>query len=314
MFDNGLLQYYESLGSQKGILNASGLKFTPNLEIKKGKVRRGTINGKSYYLKSALRANKVDMAYYDAEILLSQIYNRAGIDSAVYLPVMFSDGHYLVSNDVESERSILASKYFYSCSKGSKILSIPFLADKKDLSVNPSKFYTKKAMQQQTKMRILDTATCNYDRHRDNFFYKVRQPIVDAKKDDGEVTEGSSIVDFFRGIIPNKATDVVAIDFGVSGNIAPLLHFGEEYISIYDHYSNDFSRKLMYRDELINEIAENENLSQLIDKKDFAETIGSINPYSVAQDIQDTTGYAVNQDYTSFLSKALDDMAETLIL
>ncbi len=315
MYDNGLLQYYQSLKSQKGFLDATQLGVDINLKLKNGKVRRGTINGKSYYLKSAIKAHKVNESFYDAEILLSQIYNKAGIESAVYLPATFSDGEFLVSNDVEREDVVLASKYLYTSLKGAKSVSIPFLAGEEDLKVKPTKFYTKQAMQQQTKMRILDAITCNYDRHRDNFFYTLRRPLDEPSSKETEESAlpvGSQIVNYFKHLVPNKATDVVAIDFGISGNLMPLLNYGEQYASLFDSYYNDFSRRTMHRDEMIDRISSDENLASLIDKKEFAETLGGINPYGVAQEIQDTIGYTINPTYLNFLDHSFSEMAENL--
>ncbi len=313
MYDNGLLQYYKTLGSKDGILDARSLDASENLIVKKGKVKRCSINGGSYYLKSALRAHKPDRHYYDAEILLSQIFNKAGIPSAVYLPATFSDGEFLVSNDVEKDDVVLASRYLGTSLKVEKTKTIPFLASSEEIMVKPTKYYTKNAMRQQTRMRILDTASCNYDRHKNNFFYSLRSSLEATPQQEEERSVGSEIVDYFRSLIPNKAKDVVAIDFGISGSIIEMLKYGSQYVSLFDLYSNDFGRKPLQRDEMIEKIEESEALATLIDKNDFAETIGSLDPIGVAQDIKETIGYTVDNNFTSFLAKAYDDMAETLL-
>lgn len=318
MYDNGLLKYYQTLPSNNGFLDITGLNFTENLNLKRGKVRRGNINGSSYYIKSAVKAHQVNKDFFDAEIMLSQLYYKAGIRSAIYLPVTLNSTSFLASDDVERKDVVLAKRFQYECTGRTSLKPISFLSQQPDQEQNANKFFTKSAMAQQTKMRILDTATCNFDRHRENFYYSLNRPLSipqSEQQEEGQFS-GRQIVDYFRNLIPNKAKDVVAIDFGISGNVIPIVNMGRQYEDSFDIqsiYPNDFGPKLLNRDQMKDSIIDNKKLAELIDKEDFAETLGSLNPSEVAQDVLDTTGYKVDPAYTSFLSRSLDDMADILI-
>ena len=121
----------------------------------------------------------------------------------------------------------------------------------------------------------------------------------------------SQIMRYYRNLLPNIATDVVSIDYGASGTI--MSDIAQDKQNSDTLYENDFGYVSLSRENMINEIETNEQLAQLIDKKDLAEVIGSINPSLVAQDVKDTIGYEVDSSLVDILSKSYDDMAETLL-
>ncbi len=323
MFDNGLLKYYRDLKSENGVLSTDFLSLSESLPKTDFDIKVVEIDGKSYYVKSTNRENypyssKKSKYKMDSEILLSQIYSRTGIESAIYLPLLHGNRQYLISDDVKNKRVVTANAHLNSYLAGTGVRAIPFLKDNKNFVVEPENVLNENTMQQQTKMRILDTASYNTDRHPLNFFYKLSHSLQEPPKDLEEMFSGlkspkisSQIMRYYRNLLPNIATDVVSIDYGASGTI--MSDIAQDKQNSDTLYENDFGYVSLSRENMINEIETNEQLAQLIDKKDLAEVIGSINPSLVAQDVKDTIGYEVDSSLVDILSKSYDDMAETLL-
>lgn len=313
MYDNGLLEHYRSLKSQDGYLDVSTLGVTENpLEYTDNVVHK-LIDGKSYYTKFVVPSQTTAKYLCDAEILLSQIYNKAGISSAVYLPVYNEHSKFLISNDVEKPDVVLARNHLFEKLLGEGRICLPFLAKKETMRVNPASIYTTYAMQQQTKMRVLDTASYNFDRHYGNFFFKLHHapddlPVVTLQDVKNSRT---GIIDTITGILQNKVQDVVAIDFDVSGLLLDPL--GKNLIQIFDSYYDDFSMFEEPRDRVIEQIQTSEEFAQLMDKQALAEEIGSLSPACVAREIKETIGYQIEPKMVDTLSRSYDEMAETLI-
>lgn len=327
MYDNGLLEYYRSLKHNNGFLNVSSLGVNFNYLYTKNQVVHEDIKGKPYYIKSATPTRYFTKQMCDAEILLSQIYNKAGIQSAVYLPARNNSSSFLICNDVAKEDIVLASDYLI---KKCDFPYLPFLAPLEELRAKPTDIYTLHAMKQQTLMRVLDTASFNYDRHGANFFYKL-QPTTSIQNSQvcslfnssqlepnpqSSQNECVGVLNTERSQTPRAVSemvdDVVAIDFGVSGSVIAQLENNPD-ADKFNIYKSDFATFNTPREKVIKEIRTNERFAELVDKQELAETIGGINPSSIAEDIKQTTGYEVNPVMIDILSKSFDDMAEGLV-
>ncbi len=314
MYDNGLLEYYRSLKSRDGFLDVTPLGVTKNYFFTQKNVAHEQIDGKPFYVKTSSPTHCFSKQTCDAEILLSQIYNKAGIPSAVYLPVCNTHASFLLSNDVEKPDTVIASSHLIDKLAGLGTIALPFLAQKDEIRVNPAKIYTTYAMQQQTKMRVLDAASYNYDRHSSNFFFKLHHAPFSAQSITLQKLDGQSspVTQLVKGMGPNKVQDVVAIDFGVSGSVIGELE-KNPYADMFNIYSSDFATFSEPREKIIEEIQTNEKFAALMDKDALAETIGSLDPSAVATDIKETTGYQVDTKMVDILAKSYDDMAEILL-
>lgn len=308
MYDNGLLEYYRTNAFKDGFIDTEKVGILKSLNSINLKTMQCTIDGRSYYSKvhtpdGILKANA------DAEILLSQIYTKLGIPSSIYIPAQNQGRTFLLCDDVEKPNVVLATNYISKQFSSNKPRVMPFLSN--GALQNSSRLYTKHAMAQQTKMRILDTASFNTDRHLANFFYTLQRALPEKEPIEDYSVLGR-ISSYFRSLNPNKAEDVVAIDFESSGrNVEAMLN--EDESNLINNYMNDFQRGVMSRTEMLEEIKSNEALATLIDKPQLAEDIGSLNPASVAEDIKQTTGYEVDVKFVDTLSKAYDEMAECLM-
>lgn len=317
MYDNGLLNHYKFGNQKDGFLNVSDMSIIENINMVGFRTMQCRVDGSPFYMKLYNHEYPLSRLHGDAEILLSQLYSKAGISSSIYLPADRQGQKILLCNDIEKPNIVLATNYLSKQLSYSRQKTVPFLA-KDYKGVNPSRLFTSHAMQQQTKMRLLDVASYNTDRHQANFFYTLEHNapylLQEGQEDKDEVLFGEEIVNYFRALRPNKAKDVSAIDFESSGgNISMLLDSNYDENSTFNAYMNDFKKGVMTRPEIMREIKDSENLSQLIDKKEFAEVVGSLDPQGTAQEIEETIGYKVDERMVDVLSKAYDEMAETLL-
>ncbi len=308
MYDNGLLKYYKQKAYKDGVLPLEDL---PAQQLKKsGRIRVYNINGSRFYTKAPRDFNL--KRAFDPEILLSQIYAKAGISSALYLPASVLSSNIIVSNDVATNSSIqLACNFISSVIDSEDRNNLDFL-NPNTTFVDYSKYFTLRALQQQTKLRVFDTASYNSDRHDENFYYKVlsywnQQETVDAF---GQTSKTSTIV--------QKADDVLSIDYELSGfNSFKRMSLSDVELDMLNqkgcYYHTDFNGTTLLREEVLDEFRGNELFANLVDKKELAEEIGSVSPMAVAQDIKDTIGYEVEPKYAEFLERSFEEVAETLI-
>ena len=162
--------------------------------------------------------------------------------------------------------------------------------------------FTKRCLQQQTMMRILDTSSFNFDRNAGNFFYKL---ISSNSNNPNEQTTIQQT---------QKADDVVTIDYEFSGDVCfHLIEYPDSRMRNAIEYYNDFSEECITRQEMFRYFNESEQLSELLDKKALAEKIGSLDPVAVAEDIKQTIGYEVDSEYAGLLAESFDEVAEALI-
>ena len=185
MFDNGLLKYYREKAYKDGFLSARdvGLHSIKKIDCE-GRIRLCRTNVCRFYTK--LPRGKDNSRAFDPEILLSQIYAKAGIESAIYLPINTYKGQGVISNDVavDEENVIPACDYFDFYIDPYDRYELTFL-DSLNTNLNLPNYFTRNALQQQTKMRILDTASYNTDRHDSNYFYRIIKP---------NITKGNNII------------------------------------------------------------------------------------------------------------------------
>ena len=280
MYDNGLLKYYRQKNYKDGFLKTSDIDLTPVEDMDERTTKCCLPEG--MFFNKFMDKGQVGKRGLDSEILLSQIYNKFGLTSAIYLPVVYNGQNSVLSNDItHSSTSQVISAY--DCIKkaldeGNSAPPVDFLSPKA-MKMSLSSFFTQKAIEQQIKMRVLDSASYVNDRHARNFYYVLNQGKID---------------------------DIACIDFEDSASSAS--EYDKEW-----NFLNDLVGQSQTRDEIIEFYRTSPDIAHYVDKPRLAEDIGSLNPQGIAEDIKQTIGYQVDTKYTDFLAKSYDEMAEALI-
>lgn len=294
MEDNGLIKYYRDRKKGKDLTSTKKHKdfsiLSKETDIKKVQCYLQTPEG-IYYTKCASKAE------IDAETLLSQVFCKLGIQTALYLPAGHKNKYvYAVSNDITNENTILAKDYYeqlwanikkddsYSCVKvGQHPFYMPIVKEQVELDYN--KFITPEAMRTLQMTRGLDMASFNTDRNWCNYYFQVEDNLI---------------------------KDIILIDHAMSGaNVESTL-----CDDLVDHmYFNEFNSLLGRNNysRIISYFKNNEVVQDYITPQELAETIGSVDVVDVARDIKSTIGYKVNEKYVDYLANSFNDTAEDLL-
>lgn len=290
MYSNGLLEHYKNTYYREGFLDVSKLKI---VETPKQSVFDTCVSCKSpvgFFYKKYHNYFSKEMA--DAEILLSQLYNKLGLTSAVYLPAQEKGHRFLLSNSVNSGDTIQASNFkdkIESKLGCSSQLVDGFMGNQVGSSIVGKEivnYFSQKALAQQVKMRVLDCASNNPDRQDCNYVYKIDQDGV--------------------------AQDIVVFDHERSGLKAWHNIMQRENGMFMKGFCNDFGLKDATKMEVIDTIKQSELCTSVIDTHSLAEEIGSIDVNAVALDICRTTGYMVEPSYTDYIAKSFNMTANYL--
>lgn len=312
MEDNGLLQFYKNRSYNGGFLNLGDIPELSEVKRIDGRISLYSSGVGSFYKKGVFFNNNIHK-YLDPEILLSQIYKKAGLDTAIYLPTKDeTTGRVsLFSNDVSTSGVIPANGFIVANLDKTERSQMDFLNTSHTESLPMINYFTRRCLQQQTKLRVLDTASYNTDRHNLNFFYKLLQPQSTSTLEDNSSFQGEATQ-------TPKADGIVCIDYEQSAiNTYTLVEFKEsfnkEMLDYYCCFQNEFSTHRLSKTEMLEQFSKNEYLAELLDKPALAEEIASLDPVGVAEDIKQTIGYEVDPQYSHFLQKSFDDVADALV-
>lgn len=288
MFDNGLLKYYKYKSYRDGFLDTHEARVKENAgaRVFDNTVKCTSPLG-SFYKKFKHFFSKETA---DAEILLSQIYYGAGLNSTIYTPASDGNDYFLLCNDISQQNTIKAQDF-------NQLISLETgcsEAEIKSIMANPNpsgseivKYFSQRALAQKVKTRVLDAATLNPDRQESNYFY-----VIDSS---------------------GKAIDVATLDYERSGIEATnRIAFGR-HTTLNSGYQNDFGLTQASPATVIDAIKRSEFVSSVVELPTIAEEVGNINVNDVALDIARTTGYVVEPKYVDVLSRSLDQTAEMLI-
>ncbi len=295
MEDNGLIKYYRDRKRGKDLTSTKKHKDFRILIGKQGDVKSHQTYLQTpegiYYTKCASKAE------IDAETVLSQVFCKLGIQSAIYLPAGHKNKYvYAVSNDITNENTILAKDYYEqfwenirkdSNYSGTTIGQHPFYLPsiKEQVEIDYNKFITPEAMRTLQIVRGLDMASYNTDRNWCNYYFQMENGVI---------------------------TDIILIDHAMSGaNVESTLC--EELVNCL--YFNEFN-KILGRNNysnIISNFKNNEVVQDIITPQELAETVGSVNMMEEARDIKGTIGYKIDQGYLDVMAKSFDYTAEELL-
>ena len=276
MLDNGLLKYFKDYADKMGRLNMNALPDTTRINgrnlddmYRYHKIYEYLNNGNVFFGKSKPRARA------DAEILISQLYPRLGVPSAVYLPATQSKKPIVVSNNVQTE-GVVPGFFVEEHLQG--LLSS---------SNHPSKFehITKGCVKQIALMQTLDLASYNTDRNHFNFFAHVNK---------NEKVDGITTIDHEM-----SGPGILEEDFRWYNNY------------FYDFFGSGFKET---RSDSIQSLKQNEMLSEVVSSQELAETVGTgidLIP-RVVKEIKEETGYKIGGEYVTNLQRNFEEVAEEL--
>lgn len=288
MQDNGLMKYYRGLKRGKNLLDTNAHKDffiteedVPAEYIKNKKITNLLTPEGKFYVK------RVDKKERDAEILISQIYEKLGLKSAIYLPAGDNKRYeYVVSNDVKTPNTVIARNHTVEMMKRLKgkenylpIESPLYLPEDYDrINVDYSKFITNEGMKDLQLKRIVDCICEDCDGHDLNYFYVLNE----------------------QGLIESTVT----IDHSMAGRL---------HGDMLNAYQNEFSNHALSRDGIIRHIQYNETLHSFITPREIINTVTSVDVPEIARDIKSEIGYKVDTKFVSDIDKSFDDFAESLI-
>lgn len=287
MFDNGLLKFYKYRAYRDGFLDTTEARIR---EDAGARVFDNTVKCSSpignFYKKFKHFFSKETA---DAEILLSQIYYGAGLNSTIYTPASDGNDLFLLCNDISKQNTIKAKDFHQLISLETGCSE----AEIKSIMANPNpsgsdivKYFSQRALAQKIKTRVLDAATLNPDRQESNYFY-----VLDES---------------------GNAVDVATLDYERSGIEATnKIAFGS-HTTLNSGYQNDFGLTHATPVAVIDAVKHSEFVNSVIDVPSLAEEIGSIDVREVSLDVARTTGYVVEPKYVDILSRSLDRTAEML--
>lgn len=298
MIDNGLLKYYSKYSDEFGRLRYDNIKkagiknISHRRPIIKSRIREGLFRkGDVFYYQKQLGGfyskdrNEAE-DFVDAEVLLSQIYAKAGFNTAIYLPTIDKDNLLgVVSNDISTKQSETMHDFYnlimcnpYEYGKG---------VSEKDLKLQ--QYFEEKAFRDYVRMHVFDVACGNTDRHGNNLF-------VDVKK-----TESGLLV----------AEEVSLFDYGHS--ICYLNNLYNLQVGSYCFCNGLGNGNIKTKQEMIEEFKNNEYVNMFYTPVQLSEMLGNIDVVGTAKDIKQTTNYEIDDDLVTKFARLIDDTAESLI-
>ena len=284
MHDNGLMEYYRSFANKQGYLKTSEI---PGFKVYADRKYQEHLETPSHlYFAKTGQKDKID-----AEVLLSQIYKNAGFDTAIYTPILNSQGARMVaSNNIATATSDEALKLVedmrgFSPTQVQKNLG--FIPQKTEGSVI-EKYFTPSALTTLIELYGFDVAAKNYDRNLLNFF-------VDSSREDG--------------LIDN----IGVFDFGQSGCAFTGIVSGiqDESKLPYRNVFADGTTKT--RGEILEQFKTNETVLTYTSPNTIAEKIGSVDVVATATDIKQSIGYEINPQYVDFVASSFNTFANDLV-
>lgn len=245
-------------------------------------------NGINYYLKDI---NEYAESYpmVSAEVLLSRLYPKLGLDSVKYYPFVNKNGVLgVISKDIFSINISDGSEFFTEvrfrsggnngAPIGDDILNFSDETNRSNLKTikNFLKYADENCFKQLLLLRGIDLATANFDRHPENFFVERN----------------------FDGI----AKKLIVLDNEGSGSI--------DYNA--DYYYTSFG-KCMPCEDLIKAYKQNEDYQEYITRFEIAEKIATAPFDETVQEIKDEIGFVIEPEYLERMKVTSDKVAEELV-
>ena len=297
MFDNGLLKYFKTHVDKSGFLKAYMLeKEAERLEeykfLRKLKIEDNT---HSYYLKYFTGTIGVEGLTQEiqekigAEVLLSQIYSKAGLNTAIYYPAIYKDGELgVISNDISNKSTKSMENYCFEMQNSGLSFTSPY----EDGYLTPGligfrNFMTIEAMKDFVKAHVFFCASGNYDGNPTNI-------LVDTQKRDGKL---------------DLITDVKLIDFGNN-----IFRFDPKYEQFIEYHTGLGRGGLKTKEDFVEDLKVNSFVQSVYSTNEMAEMLGQVDVIETAQNIKEEIDFEVPQNLVDRIAKSFDTTASELIM
>ena len=287
---NLLLSRFGEQEKKQGFLQIESAKdlYYP-LGYSKGATAPLYIEGKKHFIKE-VKDDKLS-----SELISSHIFNMLLIKSAIYLPVKHGDYSEAVSNNVIDDNCLITSVYLSELKKTLGKIN-PFLFSNENSFIpidntTRNTLATRHAIRQNLKMNAVDLAIDNWDRGYNNFGVVMKEKVFYDK----------GLNNFEISIKDNVIEDIVLYDNEASGWNLP-----------HKKHHNNFSFSTLSFEEIINHYKQNEEYREYISPQELAQTVGSIQIDTSAQEVTQVCGHQFSQEYLDFLKFNVDKTAEAL--
>lgn len=224
-----------------------------------------------------------------AEVLLSRLYQKLGLKSIEYYPVINNGHRCVISESYEGENISLGSDFFDKVMSNTadfgllclneRIIKFCDEYNRSDLNTiqNFLRFADVDFFRQLFIVRGLDVGTFNYDRNFKNFFVE---------------SDASGI-----------AKNMILLDNEASGCM----------VYKRNGYHNDFTSQKLFEDDLIRAFKQNEDYQQYITRFEIAETIATAPFEETAHEIKEEMGFVVEHEFLETMKANSNNIAEELV-
>ncbi|MBR4002664.1 MAG: hypothetical protein IKI95_01160 [Clostridia bacterium] len=284
MVDNGIMQYYREHRTKLGYLKTRELPFPQYYGKDEEEYLEFMKTPSQLYFKK-----EVDKDACDAEVLLSQIYKKAGFDTALYFPALDKRSkHIVLSNDVRSATSIDAFQLHKKIGKENPGYGYhECVPQKGEFPFILPEYLTENAIRNIFRMNAFDVGSFNTDRHFANYIYDYPNAL-------------------------GQYNDIKLFDYGQSGYI-----FSGSTSGFLSQRDVEFPNLFFTGDEktyeqMIWQLRHNDTVKQYISSHQLAEELGNVDVAGTAQEIKETLNYTVHPQYVEFLTQTFDQAANDL--
>lgn len=317
MFDNGLLENYPFFASSKGFLKMRNLNYKFLESDRFFVVQKYSLGEGKYYFKKE-KSDEID-----SQVLLSQIYKKAGLNSAIYLPSLSPQNHRgTISNDITSSSNISAKQFFFNLYKlypkevvdGELVRHTKSSGDETQIVLNCNESLRSKLM-------MFDHSVKSPSLEQ---FEKTSQPpfkFVELFTKEGmrdfikmhlfdtasSNTDRNSSNFYFEYNNEGKICGITTIDHSMSQE--SILYDYPDYAVFCNFLGEPCETD---RRGMITELKENETVQDFLPVSEMAEMVGNIDVVDAAREIKNETGYSVNSEYVEYLAISYDKLANDL--
>ena len=283
MRDNGLLKCYPNFLNQYGLLEIAKLGKT---EFKDNILQltdtQGIFSG-MYYAKTCY-IDKLQL-----EVVISQIVADFGLDTAIYLPGVYSGSFAVVSNDVKGEGGMPLYRYLAKCRSVDSQFKSPFEEfnryTAKELRLH--EYYTEKGLKEYVDGHIIRTACGDMDGHSGNIIVRT--------------------VETLNGY-PGKVDSVSLIDYDGASVFMESDH--RDGLCFCNGLGGGFEQT---RDKMINIFKESEIVQSYYTNSEIAEKLGKIDVHEHVADIRETLGVHIMPMIEDNIARNIDYVAEEMM-
>lgn len=317
MIDNGLLKYYPFSATRDGFLKMRDIRYKFLESSAFNSAHKYSYDEGKFYFK------KEGSDEIDSQVLLSQIYKKVGLNSAIYLPGLSPQNYRgTISNDISSSSNINGKDFFSKLYEiyPKEVIDAELIKHTKSIAPN-----LESALKSDSKLRsnvmfisknVYKNTLAQYENLENNPFDFVEFFTKDGMRDfikmhlfdtaSGNIDRNASNF-YFELNDQGKICGVTTIDHSVSQD---SILFDHPDASIYFNFLGEPCET--NRSGMIYELKENETVQDFLPASEMAEMVGNVDVVETAKDIKRETGYSIDPEYIDELSISYERLANEL--